>query len=80
MIGKLAGFVGGMALGTAIGLGAAVLLTPQSGKDFQALLKSRREDAIASTKQEMMERERELRAELEAKKNARKIMHDALKG
>lgn len=79
-MGTLVRFVTGLAVGTAIGTGATILLAPQSGKQFQSMLRARRDAAIRATRNEAADRERELRAEWEAKKNARKIMHDALRG
>ncbi|MDQ3856692.1 MAG: YtxH domain-containing protein [Chloroflexota bacterium] len=79
-MGKLFRFLGGTVIGTAIGAGAAMLLAPQSGKDLQHKLQARREEAIAAARATTATRERELRAEWEARVSAETIKRRALHG
>lgn len=79
-MGKLIRFIGGAALGAALGAGAAVLFSPQSGQELQAKIDARRQQALDAGKAEAAERERELRAELQARIDARSIKRHALKG
>ncbi len=51
-MGKLIRFLGGAALGAAIGTTAAMFLAPQSGKDLQGRLMARREAAMAAGRAE----------------------------
>lgn len=78
-MGKLIRFIGGAALGAALGAGAAVLFAPQSGKELQARIETRRQQALNAGKTEAAARERELRAELRSRIEARAIKRHALK-
>lgn len=79
-MGKVFRFLGGAAIGAAIGVGAAILFAPQSGKELQSRLSARREEAMAAAKAESAARERELRAEYESRLEAKGIKRQALKG
>ena len=79
-MGKLFRFIAGAAIGAAVGTGAAMLYAPQSGKELQEKLNARRQEALAVAKQASDARERELRAELQARIASRGIQRDALKG
>ncbi len=78
-MGKLIRFIGGAALGAALGAGAAVLFAPQSGKELQAQIEARRQQALNAGKTEAAARERELRAELQSRIEAHAIKRHALK-
>ena len=79
-MGKIFRFLGGAVIGAAVGAGAAVLLAPQSGKDLQGKIASKRAEMIAAGKAEAAARERELRAEWAARVDAETIKRQALKG
>ena len=79
-MGKVFRFLGGATIGAAIGVGAAILFAPQSGKELQSRLSARREEAMAAAKAESAARERELRAEYESRLEAKGIKRQALKG
>ncbi|MBA2363502.1 MAG: YtxH domain-containing protein [Chloroflexia bacterium] len=78
-MGKLIRFLGGAAVGAAIGTAAAVFLAPQSGKELQGRIMARREAAMAAARTEAASRERALRAELGARMDALAIKRHALK-
>lgn len=78
-MGKLIRFLGGAAVGAAIGTTAAMFLAPQSGKDLQGRLMARREAAMAAGRAEAAARERALRAEMFARMEAQAIKRHALK-
>ena len=79
-MGKLIRFIAGAVIGATVGTGAAMLYAPQSGKELQEKLNARRQEALAVAKQAADARERELRAELQARIASREIQRDALKG
>ncbi len=79
-MGKLVRFLGGVAIGAALGLGVSMLVAPQSGKGLIQSIKARRDEAIEAARAESAERERELRAEWQARINAERIKREALKG
>ena len=73
-------FVGGGIVGAAIGAGAVMLLAPQSGKELQSRIAARRQEAIDAGKAEAASRERQLRADWEARIDAEAIQRRALQG
>jgi gas vesicle protein len=77
---KIVRFLGGAAVGAALGGAAAVLFAPQSGKQLQSTLRARADQARAAASAESAARERELRAEWEARVDAEAIKRRALKG
>lgn len=79
-MGKIFRFLGGATLGAVVGAAAAVLLAPQSGKDLQSKILARRDQALAAGRAEADARERELRAEWQARVDAETIKRQALKG
>ena len=79
-MGKLFRFLAGAAIGTGLGFAGAILFAPQSGEELKSKLKARREQAIAAAKAESAERERELRAEWQARVEAETIKREALRG
>lgn len=79
-MGKLIRFVAGAAIGAAVGAAGAMLFAPQSGKDLQTMVTSRRQQALAAGRAAMEAREREMRADLQARQDAQQIKRQALRG
>jgi gas vesicle protein len=79
-VGKLIRFVAGAAIGAAVGAAGAMLFAPQSGKDLQTMVTSRRQQALAAGRAAMEAREREMRADLQARQDAQQIKRQALRG
>ena len=77
---KMFRFLGGATFGVALGVAGAVLFAPQSGKELQGKLRARAEEARAVARTQAEARERELRAEWEARVDAEAIRRRALKG
>ncbi|MEJ7652462.1 MAG: YtxH domain-containing protein [Chloroflexia bacterium] len=66
-MGKLVRFIGSAAVGAALGMGAAVMFAPSSGKELQRMIQSRRDEAMSAARTQSATRERELRAEWESR-------------
>ncbi len=79
-MGKLVRFIGSAAVGAALGMGAAVMFAPSSGKELQRMIQSRRDEAMSAARTQSATRERELRAEWESRVAAEAIKRKALKG
>lgn len=79
-MGKLIRFIAGAAIGAGVGAASAMLFAPQSGKELQTAIQTRRQEALGAGKAEADAQERALRAELQARIEAQTIKRQALSG